>query len=110
MAKMYHIEKLWPARSEVALVEFLREKCLPYWRSQGFEVRVFSRVAGLGDAPVLLFTGLEQLADIDEWPERAAGTQEGAQLLSELDELVDHLQASVIKDIEQQDTGSISDE
>jgi hypothetical protein len=100
MAKMYHIEKLWPARSEAELVEFLKEKCLPYWRSQGFEVKVFTRVAGLGDAPVLLLTGLERLADIDDWPARAAGTPEGAQLLAELDELVDHLQASVIQDVE----------
>jgi hypothetical protein len=100
MAKMYHIEKLRPARSEAELVEFLKEKCLPYWRSQGFEVKVFTRVAGLGDAPVLLLTGLERLADIDDWPARAAGTPEGAQLLAELDELVDHLQASVIQDVE----------
>ena len=103
MAKMYHVEKLWPTRGEVELIEFLKEKCLPYWRSLGFEVKVFSRVAGLGDAPVLLLTGLERLGDIDDWPVRAAGTQEGAQLLAELDELVDHLQASVIKDVEQQE-------
>ena len=106
---MVHVEKLWPARSEAELVEFLKEKCLPYWRSQGFKVKVFSRVAGLGDAPVLLLTGLEGLADIDDWPERAAGTQEGTQILAELDELVDHLQASVFKDVEQQEARSITD-
>jgi len=103
MTQMYHIEKLWPAGSEAELLAFLKEKCLPYWRSQGFEVKVFSRVAGLGDAPVLLFTGMERLADIDDWPARAAGTHEGAQLLAKLEELVDHLQASVVMNIEREE-------
>ena len=103
MAQMYHIEKLWPARSEAELLVFLTEECLPYWRSQGFEVKVFSRVAGLGDAPVLLFTGMERLADIDDWPARAAGTPEGAELLAKLEELVDHLQASVVMDVEREE-------
>jgi hypothetical protein len=58
---------------------------------------------GWADAPVLLYTGLERLADIDDWSEHAAGTQKGVHLLAELDELVDHLQASIIKDVEQQE-------
>lgn len=99
--QMYHIEKLWPVKSEGELIEFLKTKCMPYWRNQGFEVKVFSRVAGLGEAPVLLLTVIDRLGDIDSWPERAAGSPEGVRLLAELDELVDHLQASVIQDVEE---------
>lgn len=99
MAKMYHVETMKPMGSEEELIAFFR-RALPYWRSRGFEVKVYTRQASLGEGEVWLFTGLESFADIDGWPELATGEPQGQRLMEEFIGMVTDLKASVIRDIE----------
>ncbi len=100
MAKMYHIETMTPRGSQAVLEAFFRDEALPYWRSRGFEVKVYVTQHSLGRGPVWLFTGMDSFGDLDRWPAMAAGEPEGERLMTKLLDLVTDLQASVVRDIE----------
>ncbi|MFH1267388.1 MAG: hypothetical protein ABIK89_16815 [Planctomycetota bacterium] len=100
MAKMYHIETMTPRGSQAELEAFFRDEALPYWRSRGFEVKVYVTQHSLGRGPVWLFTGMDSFGDLDRWPAMAAGEPEGERLMTKLLDLVTDLQASVVRDIE----------
>lgn len=100
MAKMYHIETMTPKGNQAELEAFLRNEALPYWRSRGFEVKVYVTQNSLGRGPVWLFTGMDSFGDLDRWPALAAGEPEGELLMAKLLDLVTDLQASVVRDIE----------
>jgi hypothetical protein len=100
MAKMYHVETMTPKGKQAELEAFFRDQALPYWRSRGFEVRVYATQASLGAGPVWLFTGMDSFGDLDRWPEMATGEPEGQRLMAQLLDMVTGLQASVIRDIE----------
>jgi hypothetical protein len=100
MARMYHVEVIKAKGDQRELEDFLRLECLPYWRAQGFEVRVYSRQFSLGDGPTWLFTGMDRLSDFDRWPAMATGDDHGRELMRRLEGMIDELHASVILDVE----------
>jgi hypothetical protein len=100
MAKMYHVETMTPKGKQAELEAFFRDQALPYWRSRGFEVRVYATQASLGAGPVWLFTGMDSFGDLYRWPQMATGEPEGQRLMAQLLDMVTGLQASVIRDIE----------
>ncbi len=105
MARMYHVEIIKAKGDQKELEEFLRRECLPYWRERGFEVRVYTRQYSLGDGPTWLFTGMERLSDFDRWPMMATGDAKGLELMRRLEGMIDELHASVICDVEIEDSG-----
>lgn len=100
MAKMYHIETMTPKGNQAELEAFLRNEALPYWRSRGFEVKVYVTQNSLGRGPIWLFTGMETFGDMDKWPTMATGEPEGQRLMAQLIDMVTDLQASVVRDVE----------
>ncbi len=106
MARMYHVEIIKAKGDQRELEAFLRHECLPYWREHGFEVRVYSRQYSLGDGPTWLFTGMERLSDFDRWPAMATGDAKGKELMRRLEGMIDELHASVICDVEAEDSGA----
>lgn len=100
MAKMYHVETMKPKGNQAELETFFREQLMPYWRSRGFEVKVYATQHSLGNGPVWLFTGMDSFGDLDKWPEKATGEAEGERLMAQLIDMVTDLKASVIQDIE----------
>jgi hypothetical protein len=100
MAKMYHIEVLKPKGDINELVAFFRDVALPYWRSRGFEVKVYVREHGLGYGPVWFFTGIDAFGDIDGWAEKALGEEEGRRIMDKLHTLSEVDQGNIITDIE----------
>jgi hypothetical protein len=109
MAKMYHVETMTPRGSQAELEAFFRDTLLPYWRSRGFEVKVYTTQYSLGRGPVWLFTGLDSFGDLDHWPAMAAGEPEGERLMAKLLDMVTDLQASVVRDIESEGQGNRHD-
>ncbi|MBK8021167.1 MAG: hypothetical protein IPK19_06960 [Chloroflexi bacterium] len=100
MATMYHIETIKP-KVELSLLEsFLRDEALPYWRSRGFEVRVYVTQHSLGHGPLWLFTGMEAMGDIDGWAQKAMGEAEGERIMAKFMSMIESVQASIVKDIE----------
>ena len=100
MATMYHIETMKSKGDQAELESFLRDEALPYWRSRGFEVKVYITQNSLGDGPVWLFTGLDSFGDMDRWPAKATGEPEGQRIMAKLISMVGDLQASVVRDVE----------
>jgi hypothetical protein len=91
-----------PKGSQAELETFFRDELLPYWRSRGFEVKVYTTQYSLGHGPVWLLTGLDSFSDLDRWPGMAAGEAKGERLMAQLLEMVTDLQASVVRDIERE--------
>jgi len=100
MAKMYHIETLKPKGSQAELEAFFRDEALPYWRSRGFEVKVYATHHGLGYGPIWFFTGMDAMGDMDGWDKKALGEAEGQRIMAKLHELAEVVQASIVRDIE----------
>lgn len=101
MAKMYHIETLKPKGDLEELVAFFRDVALPYWRSRGFVVKVYTTFHGLGYGPVWFYTGMDVIGDMDGWAEKALGEEEGRRIMAKLHDLGEVIQASVVSDIEE---------
>ena len=100
MATMYHVERMTPRGNQADLEVFFREKLLPYWRSRGFEFKVYATQYSLGDGPIWLLTSMNSFGDLDKWPQIATGEPEGERLMAQLLDMVTDLSASVIRDIE----------
>ena len=100
MARMYHVETMRPKGDQAELEAFFRDQLLPYWRSRGFEVKVYVTQYSLGAGPIWLFTGMDSCSDLDDWPQMATGEAEGEGLMAQLLDMVTDLQASVIRDLE----------
>jgi hypothetical protein len=94
---MWHVEG-FDARGDPAQMEaFLVERFLPYFREQGFSVRVFASRAKRGPRQFWLATEMDHFGSIDASPARAG--DEGARLLAELLAGVDRLQAGVVEEL-----------
>ncbi len=100
MFTMQHIETFDCKINSAEFEEFIKNKLLPYWRSRGFQVKVFRAEASLGPAQYALVTAMENFASIDSWPEKATGDRQGQDLMAEYLSYVQNLRASVLKDIE----------
>jgi hypothetical protein len=100
MAAMYHIETIKPKGDQAELEAFLREEALPYWRSRGFEVKVYITQHNLGYGPIWLFTGMERMGDIDGWADKAMGEPEGKRIMEKFISMIGDSQASVVRDVE----------
>lgn len=97
---MYHIETMTPKGNQAELEAFFRDRALPYWRSRGFEVKVYVTQNSLGRGPVWLFTGMDTFGDMDRWPMMTTGEPEGQRLMAQLIDMVTDLQASIVCDVE----------
>jgi hypothetical protein len=94
---MWHVEG-FDARDDAGWVEaFLRDRFLPYFRAQGFEVRVFATAMSLGPRQFWLATAIASFADIDGWAERAG--PEGAALIGDLLARVERMEGGVVREI-----------
>lgn len=94
---MWHVEG-FDARDDAAEVEaLLRDRFLPYFRAQGFTVRVFVTQVSLGPRQFWLATEVASFADIDGWAARAG--EEGAVLIGELLAKVDRIQGGVVREL-----------
>jgi hypothetical protein len=94
---MWHIEG-FDARGDAAqLAGWLQTEFLPYFRAQGFSVRVFVTAASLGPRQFWLATEMDGFGDIDSWAARAG--ERGAELISSLLTRVDRMQGGVVTEL-----------
>lgn len=96
---MWHVET-FNSRGAPGEMEQLLRRTLRYWRSKGFNARVFVTQYSLGPAEFWLCTEMESFADLDEWPERATGDEEGRRIMGELLGMAQGLKASVVRELE----------
>lgn len=94
---MWHVEGFDATGDAEALSAWLSDHFLPYFRSQGFTVRVFATQAGLGPRQFWLLTEIDGFGDIDDWQARAG--EEGARLIRELLSRTTRLTAGVVGEI-----------
>lgn len=96
---MWHVET-FSSRGAPGEMEAVLKRTLNYWRSKGFNVRVFVTQYSLGPAEFWLCTEMERFADLDRWPEMATGDEEGKQIMTDLLQMAHGLKASVVKELE----------
>jgi hypothetical protein len=99
MGKMWHVET-FNSRGKPGEMEAILQRTLRYWRSRGFNVKVFVTQYSLGPAEFWLCTEMESFGALDRWPEMATGEEEGRQLMGELLGMAQGFRASVIKELE----------
>lgn len=97
---MWHVET-FNSTAPPGEMEAHLKRMLPYWRSRGFNVKVFVTQYSLGPAMFWLCTELNEWDDFSKWPEMATGDEEGQRLMDQLMRMQSSLQASVVKDLEQ---------
>lgn len=105
MGGMWHVETFDSKVEPGVLEDFFRNELLPYWRSRGFNVRVFVTQFSLGHAQMWLLTEMESMGSIDEWPALAAGEPRGRELMSKLGSMMTNIHASVVRDLENEERG-----
>lgn len=96
---MWHVET-FNSTAEPGVMDEHLKKCLRYWRSRGFTVKVFITENNLGPATYWLCTYLEDWSDFNKWPEMATGEEEGRQLMDTLMRMQSDLKASVVRELE----------
>lgn len=94
---MWHIEGFDAKGNADELATWLRAEFLPYFRAQGFTVRLFMTAASLGPRQFWLATEMESFADIDGWAARAG--ERGAELIAYLLARVDRMQGGVVTEL-----------
>ncbi len=97
---MWHVET-FDSKVESRLLEaFFRDELLPYWRSRGFNVKVFVTQYALGPGQFWLLTELDSMASFDKWPEMAEGEARGRELMDKVASMTTNVRASVVRDLE----------
>lgn len=97
---MWHIETFDSKVEPGVLESLLAEELLPYWRSRGFNVKVFVTQYSLGPAQFWLLTELEGMGSFDKWPELAEGEPRGQELMNRVVGMMANVRASVVRDLE----------
>lgn len=96
---MWHVET-FNSRGKPGEMEALLRRTLTYWRSKGFNARVFVTQYSLGPAEFWLCTEMESFGDLDRWPEMATGDDEGRTIMGELLSMAEGFKASIVKELE----------
>ena len=96
---MWHVET-FNSRGNPGEMEAILKRALAYWRSRGFNAKAYVTQYSLGPAEFWLCTELHSFADLDRWPEMAAGEPEGREILEQLLRTAQGLKASIVKDLE----------
>ena len=96
---MWHIET-FNSRGNPGEMEAILSRALTYWRSKGFNVKVFVTQYSLGPAQFWLFTKLDSFADLDRWPALATGDDEGREIMEQLLRTAQGLTASIVQELE----------
>jgi hypothetical protein len=94
---VWHVEGFDATGDAGELAAWLRDRFLPYFRLQGFTVRVFMTQASLGPRQFWLATEIAGFGDIDGWAARAG--DEGAALIGELLVRATRMQGVVVTEI-----------
>ena len=97
---LWHVETFESKVDPRTLEAFFKDELLPYWRSRGFNVKVFVTQYSLGPAQFWLLTELASMGSFDEWPERAEGEPRGRALMNKVVNMMDNVRASVVRDLE----------
>jgi len=97
---LWHVETFESKEPPGVLEAFLKEECLPYWRSRGFNVKVFVTQFSLGGAQLWLLTELDSMGSFDGWAAMAEGEPRGRELMNRLVGMTANLRASVVRDLE----------
>lgn len=94
---MWHVEGFDPIGDAGELAAWLRDRFLPYFRAQGFTVRVFMTQASLGPRQFWLATEMTGFGDIDGWAARAG--DDGAHLIAELLARATRMQGGIVTEL-----------
>ena len=94
---MWHVEAFDSRGAPGEMEALLRDRLLPYFRGQGFNVRAFATQASLGPRQFWLATEIERFGEIDDWPAR--GGNEGMAIIADLLALAVGIRASVIAEL-----------
>jgi hypothetical protein len=81
-------------------MEQILRRALTYWRSKGFNARVYMTQYSLGPAQFWLCTELDTFGDFDHWPAMATGDAEGREIMDELIRMGRDFKASVVKELD----------
>jgi len=102
---MWHVETFNSRVEPGVLEDFFTTELLPYWRSRGFNVKVFVTQYSLGPAQFWLLTELESMASFDRWPELATGEVRGRELMNRVGQMMEDVRGNVVRDLETPDHG-----
>ena len=97
---MWHVETFESKVEPGVLEAFFKDELLPYWRSRGFNVKVFVTQYSLGPAQFWLLTEIENMASFDGWPELAEGEPRGRELMNRVVRMMENVRGSVVRDLE----------
>ena len=97
---LWHVESFESKEAPGVLETFLKDECLPYWRSRGFNVKAFVTQFSLGSAQLWLLTELESMGSFDSWAAMAEGESRGRELMNRLVGMTMNVRASVVRDLE----------
>lgn len=97
---VWHVETFDSKVEPGVLEAFFKDELLPYWRSRGFNVKVFVTQYSLGPAQLWLLTELDNLGSFDKWPEMAEGEQRGRELMNRVVNMMTNVRGSVVRDLE----------
>jgi len=97
---MWHVETFESKVEPGVLEAFFKEELLPYWRSRGFNVKVFVTQYSLGPAQLWLLTELDSMASFEGWPEMAEGEERGRDLMKRAVSMMGNVRGSVVRDLE----------
>jgi hypothetical protein len=100
MNGLWHVEGFDSSVEPGVLEAFLKDEALPYWRSRGFNVKIFVAQYSLGPAQFWLLTELETMGSFENWPALAEGEPRGAQLMNRLVGMTKNVRAGVVRDLE----------
>src|SRR5947209_7503140 len=98
MSGLWHAEGFDSTAEPGVLEAFLKEEALPYWRSRGFNVKVFVTQYSLGPAQFWLLTELEGMGSFEGWQELAEGEPRGAAIMQRLVSIATNVRAGVVRD------------
>jgi hypothetical protein len=97
---MWHVETFESKVEPRVLEAFFRDELLPYWRSRGFNVKVFVTQYSLGPAQFWLLTELENMGSFENWPQMAEGEPRGRELMDRAVGMMANVRGSVVRDLE----------
>lgn len=96
---LWHVET-FNSTAPPGEMEALLKRALTYWRSRGFNVKVFVTQYALGPAMFWLCTELNDVSDFNKWPEMATGEAEGREIMDQLMRMQSWVRASLVRELE----------